>query len=216
MSEAIWLHLPKKTFRKSTVAVSEIALFPLGRAIVPGGILKLQLFEQRYLSLVKSCMASAEGFGIVGLRSGGEAQADSEFYSAGCLVQIEDWDQLQNGLLGIEVRADRRFLIQSSWQKEDGLWQAQVKWLQDDWLKSQSQSGFAIGSDYQGLLELYQTLASHTGESVDPAKDATSLGWAIASLLPIDNSDFEQLLLENDPLERLGLLAAKIDQLSLR
>jgi uncharacterized protein len=193
------------------VSELQLPLFPLGRAVVPGAQLKLQLFEQRYLKLARDCLAAEHGFGVVGIKSGGEAIAESQFYQSGCRVQIEDWDQLQNGLLGISVRADKRFVIKSCSQQDDGLWVAQVELLADE-----SSAPLGSKSDYQGLIDLYHSLAAHSGQTVDPTEDAAILGWAIANLLPIDNADFAELLAENDPLKRLHLLATKIDQLSLQ
>lgn len=188
---------------------SELPLFPLARAIVPGAKLKLQLFEQRYLKLARDCLASGTGFGIVGIKSGGEAVAETEFYQFGCRVEIEDWDQLNNGLLGIRVQAYQRFLVKSYRQREDGLWIGQVEWLSDE------RAAFPdLDSEYQGLVDLYHSLAAHSGQPVDPVEDASILSWAISNLLPITNADFAELLSENDPLERLNFLAAKIDQLS--
>ena len=189
---------------------------------MPGATLKLQLFEQRYLKLIRDCLSSGHGFGIVGLKSGAESQMDSsiesEFYPAGCRVEITDWDQLQNGLLGISVHAQERFLIRSASQHEDGLWSAQVEWLADEWIDSPTadQNQPELGSEYQGLIDLYHSLAAHSAEAVDPIEDAALLGWAIASLLPIGNSDFAELLAENDPLSRLQLIAKKIDQLTMQ
>ncbi len=186
-------------------------MFPLNRAVVPGAKLKLQLFEQRYLKMARDCLAANKGFGIVGLKSGGEAVAASEFYPVGCRVQIEDWDQLQNGLLGISLKSDRRFSVDSVQQEPNGLWVAQVSWLQD---KSSVEDDWRLR--YKGLVDLYHTLSSHFGQTLDPLEDAAELGWAIARFIPLSNKDFAELLLENDPVERLGLIALRIDQLAMQ
>lgn len=193
-----------------------LPLFPLSRALVPQASLKLQLFEQRYLKLIRKCMENGQGFGIVGLKSGKESQVendsdtpDCEFYSYGCCVSILDWDQLKNGLLGITVLGERRFSVQSSEQQEDGLWLAQVDWLED-------YRRVEVSSDYQGIKELFASLALHSGHSNTPDEDAAALGWAIANMLPLDNQVFSLLLAEDDPIERLEIIATQIDQLSLR
>ena len=54
---------------------SELPLFPLSSVLFPGGILKLRLFEPRYLDLVKRCGRSGEGFGICLILDGREAGA---------------------------------------------------------------------------------------------------------------------------------------------
>ena len=197
-----------------------LALFPLTRALVPGVSLKLQLFEQRYLKMIRECMGSGMGFGVVGIRSGGETllpieedsefeiQPKCEFYQYGCSALIEDWDQLDNGLLGISVRGERRFVAQNPFQKADGLWCADVQWLED--YRSPE-----IAPDYQGIKELCKSLAAHSGQEANLDEDAAKLGWTIANMLPIDNQVFAQLLAENDPLERLEIIATQIDHLSM-
>lgn len=200
-----------------------LALFPLSRALVPQASLKLQLFEQRYLKLIRNCMASGKGFGIVGLESGEETQvkgaqvkADSgiatdpcKFYPYGCYVNILDWDQLENGLLGITLLGERRFVVRSSEQDEDGLWMAQVDWL-EDYRRAE------VSTDYQGIKELFESLAQYSGHTNTPDEDAAALGWAIANILPLGNEIFSLLLAEDDPIERLEIIATQIDQLSVR
>ena len=188
-----------------------LALFPLSRALVPGAGLKLQLFEQRYLKLIRNCMESDQGFGIVGIKpgTGTEISTDSEFYQYGCYVRIQDWDQLDNGLLGISVYGEKRFSIENVEQQSDGLWLAEVNWLED-------YRRVDIAPDYQGIKELCESLALHMGDSADLGEDAASLGWSIANMLPIGNDIFAQLLAEDDPLERLEIIAEQIDGLSVR
>ena len=195
-----------------------LALFPLSRALVPQASLKLQLFEQRYLKLIRNCMASGKGFGIVGLESGEETQVEvvsdvapppCKFYPYGCYVSILDWDQLDNGLLGITLLGERRFVVRSSEQDEDGLWIAQVDWL-EDYRRAE------VSTDYQGIKELFESLAQYLGHTNTPDEDAAALGWAIANILPLDNQVFSLLLAEDDPIERLEIIATQIDQLSVR
>jgi len=165
-------------------------------------------------------MGSGTGFGVVGIRSGGETllskeensdseiEPECEFYKYGCCALIEDWDQLDNGLLGISVRGERRFAAQTIFQQADGLWCADVEWL-EDYRRTE------IAPDYQGIRELCNSLAAHSGQDTDLDEDAAKLGWTIANMLPIDNQVFAQLLAENDPLERLEIIATQIDHLSM-
>ena len=49
-----------------------LRLFPLSSVLLPGGRIPLQIFEQRYLDLVRDCMKSSEPFGVIWIRRGGE------------------------------------------------------------------------------------------------------------------------------------------------
>ena len=44
--------------------MAEIPLFPLPMVLFPGGKLPLQIFEPRYLDMVKNCMREEIGFEI--------------------------------------------------------------------------------------------------------------------------------------------------------
>ncbi len=97
------------------------ALFPLNTALFPGSILPLQIFEQRYLNLIKQCMKQETGFVTVLISEGKEVASTPHIYSTGCYVDIIDWDTLSNGLLGISIQAKHRLRLSNSSVRDDGL-----------------------------------------------------------------------------------------------
>ena len=52
--------------------MTELPLFPLAGVLLPYGRVPLQIFEQRYLDLVRECMRNDTGFGVVWIRRGSE------------------------------------------------------------------------------------------------------------------------------------------------
>ncbi len=50
--------------------MAEIPLFPLPMVLFPGGKLPLQIFEPRYLDMVKNCMREEIGFGVILIEEG--------------------------------------------------------------------------------------------------------------------------------------------------
>ena len=56
------------------------ALFPLNTIVFPGGILPLQIFEQRYLTLIKDCMKQETGFVIFLIIEGKEVGSAPQIY----------------------------------------------------------------------------------------------------------------------------------------
>jgi Lon protease-like protein len=109
--------------------MTEIPLFPLSAVLLPYGRMPLQIFEQRYLDLVKSSMRNEEPFGIVRILRGVEvgSTAVPRLASIGALARIVDWDQLDNGLLGITVEGGQRFTPVNSWRENNGLVRAEVE-----------------------------------------------------------------------------------------
>ena len=98
-------------------------IFPLSINVLPGAYLPLQIFEPRYLDMVKSSLAKEEGFCIA-------LTKDADGISVGGLpshhdictyVEIVDFNQLQNGLLGITVKGLDKVMILDRWKQDDEL-----------------------------------------------------------------------------------------------
>jgi len=89
----------------------EIPLFPLNAVLFPGGSLPLRIFEARYIDLVRNCMRSGDGFGIVLIVEGPEAGGPAQTCDVGTYARIIDFSQQPDGLLGIHAVGERRFRI---------------------------------------------------------------------------------------------------------
>ena len=90
-----------------------LRLFPLESVVLlPGALLPLVVFEQRYLQLTQECLDSNEPFGIVLLRQGREAgDSESVPYTIGTTAKIEEVQNEKSGRLHIQVRGMERFEI---------------------------------------------------------------------------------------------------------
>ena len=84
---------------------NNLPVFPLGLVALPGSIQSLQIFEPRYLKMIKKCMSDSHGFVIVL-----KINDASEFgiSKKGTYVEIVDFNNLPNGLLGITVKAETK------------------------------------------------------------------------------------------------------------
>lgn len=190
---------------------SELPLFPLKMPLFPGLKLSLKVFEPRYLRMLADCFKQGTSFGIVALKSGNEVGADQETFSYGVRVDIVDWDQLDNGLLSIEVLGRERFKILAEPKRVDGLLVAEVDWLGES-------EATPIPDFVDGLTQLLSELtghpmAEHFGAS-GPAHDVESLTWRLLQFAPIPLASKISLMSENDPLARLDKLQLEIDRLA--
>ena len=72
--------------------MARVPLFPLGTVLVPGATLPLQVFETRYLELLRDLVHTMEvpEFGVVAIRQGHEVGADSarDLHEVGCLARV--------------------------------------------------------------------------------------------------------------------------------
>jgi Lon protease-like protein len=89
-----------------------IPLFPLSHGVFPDGMLRLQIFEPRYLDLIKRCHREQTPFGVVWLKQGREVQTPGdapEFHTVGCLAHIRRHVEVQPALLQIVCQGGLRF-----------------------------------------------------------------------------------------------------------
>ena len=197
----------------------EIPVFPLSSVLFPRGRLPLQIFEQRYLDLVRDCLKEDSGFGLVWITEGVEvAQAGAELPQLGdigCYARIVDWDSLPNGLLGISIEGTERFTLTSARAGDKQLVIAEVE-------LEEGRPPAPMQEEWQSLLDVLMSLEQHPhvkklGISADHA-DAWQVGAVLAQLLPVDErikyhllslDDIDEFMEElDDILNELGGLNA--------
>lgn len=164
---------------------TELPLFPLSSVLVPHGRMALQIFEQRYLDLVRSCLREGTGFGVVWLRAGGEVAGSGEPTLAdyGTLARIVDWDQLPNGLLGLTIVGCERFRLHRHWRLGNQLNMGQVT-------LEPPPAAVPMRDPWRGLARLLQGLEAHPHVQrlrleVD-YEDAAQVAGTLVQLLPLE------------------------------
>ena len=196
--------------------MNRLPLFPLGAVLFPGGRMSLQVFEPRYLDLVRASLKRDEPFGIVWIREGREVVAPGNdpmprLAQIGTFARIVNWDALPNNRLGITVEGGGKFRLLSSEQRADYLVVAEVEPLPAEQPLPMPERG-------RELVELLEQLLAHPaierlGLEAESA-DAGRLANQLAQLLPIAEAGKFELLAEADPLLRLDRLLLILEQLS--
>ena len=156
-----------------------LPLFPLQTVLFPGALLGLKIFETRYLDLVSECLRSGQPFGVICLRQGAEAgrgKSPVQLEDVGVLAHIEEVDAEQPGILHLRCLGGQRFrLAGEATQRENGLWQAGVEWIEPD---PPRQPGPAVRHTVDALAEQFgvtlQTVRRLSAVSTTPA------GWPTA------------------------------------
>jgi|TARA_B110000444_G_C18791971_1_gene572893 hypothetical protein len=191
---------------------NNLPIFPLGLVALPGTIQSLQIFEPRYISMVKSCMSNSHGFVIV-LQSKSESKSEYGMTKKGTYVEIIDFNNLPNGLLGITVKAVNKVAISNICQLEDGLHVADAKPEIDPEVDDQ-----ALLAEHPEILNILSQLMKHPKISDLPIKvdfnSADSVAYHLAGLIPL-TSDEKQILLEAfDAAQRMNILSKFIEKIS--
>lgn len=185
------------------------ALFPLNTVLFPGCQLPLQIFEQRYIRLVKESLRDETGFVIVLISEGNEVGASPEIFSTGNYVTITDWESLDNGLLGITVTAQRRVYIDMANAQHDGLLTATAHELPEH------KTDHTLLKDYADLTDILKQLQDHPlykGTQVN-FEDSIDINNKLSYLLPVSNLHKQSLLEIDSPREHSEHLRTLIMQL---
>ena len=92
----------------------EIPLFPLNTVLFPGWPMPLHIFEPRYLEMVRYCVEEKIPFGILLIKQG-KAEGDTAVvpHKVGCMVNITQMEQLEDGRLLIMTVGQERFRLRS-------------------------------------------------------------------------------------------------------
>ena len=203
----------------SVTRLMSMPIFPLRTVLFPGGTLPLRIFEPRYVDMVRWCMRESQGVGVVLLREGSDVldakdpdghEKAPQIFDVGTQAQIIDFDQADNGLLGIVARGGEKFSVLRTTVEADGLVRADVRSLHEP--------AKPLADSHETLVQVLKDLLSHPLiQELDPEVDLSedrSVSHRLADLLPVA-PELKQWLLEmSNPSERLLELQEIVKQLS--
>tara|TARA_B100000287_G_scaffold391086_1_gene402486 strand:- start:5027 stop:5626 length:600 start_codon:yes stop_codon:yes gene_type:complete len=189
---------------------NKLPVFPLGLVVLPGTIQKLQIFEPRYLEMVKNCMSSDTGFVITLSKNNHSGES---FMSQGTFVEIIDFNQLPNGLLGITVKGAQKVSIKSVEQVGSGLHYALISPIIEPAVDDQ-----AVLAQFPELINVLSQLIEHPQVKSLPLEidllSAESVSYQLAGLIPISPIQKQDLLEAFDATQRMNILAKFINKIS--
>lgn len=193
-------------------AADDVPLFPLGTVLFPDGLLPLQIFETRYIDMIRRCMRDSAPFGVVLIQDGRESRRSAgdqapRIAEIGTLARIIDFTQLDNGLLGITARGERRFRVRATREQDDRLLIGTLDLLDEP---DPEEAPVPVPDEYATLIEILQQLVEHPavnrlGITVE-WEDARSVSGRLADLLPVSPQLKQGLLEVDDPIVRLAEL----------
>ncbi len=183
---------------------TDIPLFPLHTVLFPDGYLKLRIFEQRYIDMVRECSLKACCFGVCLINNPEDSNHPANHMRVGTTAEICDFSTLDDGLLGITAHGRQKIIINKTRMRDNGLLMAEVELLDE--------------TDLIDVPDEYSVLSMITGRFMEQAgsnypsfqpqhlQDANWIGYRLSELLPLDINEKQVLLQISDPLERLQML----------
>lgn len=177
----------------------DVPLFPLHTVLFPGGLLPLQVFEQRYMEMAKACLRDGTAFGVCLIRAGAEVGAPATPVRIGCTARIVHWDMQQLGVLQIVAQGERRFRVRATRVQDDGLVVAAIEMLPEE-------RDAPVPGKLAACRQLLERIVTeHGGQLFARPFRLDSSAWVsarLAEVLPLPAAA-KQTLLELDGLPRL-------------
>jgi Lon protease-like protein len=183
-------------------------------------MLPLQIFEVRYLDLIKRCHQQQLPFGVAWIKEGSEVQVPGQvpsLHHVGCMAHIREFEQVQPNFYRILCQGGLRFELHDVQPGPFGVWQGSVSYLSQDpevelpasFQAHADRLGKVIASaQQQGVIDKLPIFAPYLLDQC---------GWLAnryAEALPISALDKLQLLSELDPLKRLEQVTQFIQDLN--
>ena len=191
-----------------------LSLFPLHTVLFPGSVLQLKIFEQRYLDLVKTSMRNNCGFVVVLINQGNEVNDTPTIHRIGTYVEITDFEMLDNGLLGITIKAKHKVLIKNTTTQHDGLLNGEAEPIADE-----DDSTPENLEKYHHLKSMLETLVEHPllkEQYCDINYQSLSeISYRLSEFLPTSNINKQELLEIAHVEDRLIKIEVLIEQLQM-
>jgi len=188
---------------------SNVPIFPLSTVLFPGGLMTLKIFETRYLDMVSNCLKENVPFGVCMLVDGQEVGVAAGCYQVGTLAKIVNWDQVEGGVLMIDVVGCQRFKILDSDVSPQQLISATIQVLPESLL-------VPVPSELAELTDMLKAVISKLQPSAklsdEQFGDANWVGCRLTEVLPLDGVIRQRLLEVDDAVERLKMLSDLLTQ----
>jgi uncharacterized protein len=191
--------------------MSRLPLFPLGTVLLPGVQLPLQVFEPRYVELLRDLgqrPPRERRFGVVALRRGNEVGADSapELAAIGTAARLTSIRSAAGGPTGvvlvIEAVGESRFRLDSFDADETPYFVGEVTWLED--VAADPADLARAAAEASAAYDAFVTAVGGTARPVDVPPERLSYEIVEAVALPVE--DRQAVLDSSDPVLRLTLV----------
>jgi Lon protease-like protein len=196
--------------------VETLPLFPLGTVLLPGLVLPLHIFEERYRRLVGELLELPADlprhFGVVAIQQGREVgpHATTSLYDVGCTATVAEVRAYPDGRYDLMTIGADRFHVSKVIPPEPAgtpYLRAEVSWLAE----VEGSAGDLIAPVQEALREYIRLLAERgarqpaVAELPEMPDEPIALSYFAAAALLVDTGTRQQLLAADDAASRLHL-----------
>ncbi|WP_338538282.1 LON peptidase substrate-binding domain-containing protein [Janibacter terrae] len=180
-----------------------LPMFPLGSALLPGNLLPLQIFEPRYLTMLRDIAGGDGRFGVVLIERGFEVGGGDQRFAIGTVASIEQLQPTADGRVRLLARGEERFEV-VTWLPEDQYPRADVRRLPDLEWSSEHTTRLADteGIVRRALVVVSEYRAPLWSPDVELSEDPVTRSWQLAGIAPLGALD-QLALLRSSSVEEL-------------
>lgn len=175
------------------MAAKRIPLFPLGLVLLPGMLLPLHIFEERYKQMISECLAENTSFGLVWFDG-------QTIRSVGCTARvIQVIHRYDDGRMDILTRGEKRFYTEGMVEEKPYM-EADVLFIED----AESAPDSEVFNRARSLLVKLQH-AGHLAEEVEELdlSDPRRLSFAVPAIEGFTYAERQRFLEMTSSAERL-------------
>jgi len=192
------------------------AMFPLGRAMLPGAVLSLHVFEPRYRQMMEELVgADPPEFGVVLIARGSEVGGGDQRTVVGSVARLLEVARTPDGRYACVAGMMRRLRV-VQWLDDDPYPRALV----EDWPEADGPVDAGLLASVASRVRAAAALAIELGDRIDAGgptqriSDDPELGvYQLCSMAPLGDADRQHLLETPGPALRLQRLADMLGDL---
>jgi Lon protease-like protein len=198
-----------------------LPMFPLGTVLLPGGVLPLNIFEQRYLQMFREILAddlNPPEFGVVLISRGRESGGGEERTMVATSARILDMQATPDGRYVLAAVGTDRLTVKA-WLPDDPYPIADVDiWTDTDELPTDLGPLRARIARLHERVKSVNAVAAELGDPTPPPTDISTdpliATYHLGSLAPIGAADRFRVLAAPGLSERLDVLEGAIDDVA--
>jgi Lon protease-like protein len=188
------------------LGVKHLPIFPLPVVLFPNELMPLHIFEPRYRKMLKDIQISNNLFGISYFNSEETELTKPEIGSIGCVTEVREAQQLEDGRSNILTIGIIRYEIEDYIDSDEPYLIAQVSFFEDfeednEILRPLADKVFEF---FKRVAAAAQELSGHAGQLPElPQAEPQMLSFLVAAAFNLPNEIKTQFLQTRSTIERL-------------
>ena len=188
-----------------------LPLFPLPTVLLPGAVMPLHIFEERYQHMVRDALESDRRFGIIYHDWDDHGPFLGEPGTIGCVATIDQYQPLEDGRSLLAVRGDPRFQVTGEVVQSSLYYEADVEAVEDTTVMSGDELRFRRRESIRLFHEVVDSLTERPLQLPD-LSETDEVSYLLAQAIQMKPTWHQRLLELTDEGSRLE----RIDQVLRR